>query len=77
MFAFTYIYSQWLVLICALATFGLIIALAFKSRDYPANMQLLAAFVSIIVKCCLSQFGVSILFVLLFIELSPFEAEYC
>jgi len=31
----------------AVASIGLIFALAFKSRDYPTNFTLLAAFVSI------------------------------
>jgi len=36
--------NPWIILVCAVATIGLIFALGFKSREYPINMQLLAAF---------------------------------
>jgi len=39
--------SQWIVAVFAIASIVLVFALAFKSRDYPANFALLAAFVSI------------------------------
>jgi len=41
----TFLHSnEWLIVICAIASIGLIIALAVKSRDYPTNFILLAAF---------------------------------
>jgi hypothetical protein len=36
--------NEWLLLVCAVASLGLIMALAFKSKEYPTNFALLAAF---------------------------------
>jgi len=51
--------NQWIVLICAVATIGLIFALGVKSREYPTNMKLLAAFTfceSILVGIIVTQY---------------------
>jgi len=40
--------SEWILLVFAVASIGLIFALAFKSKEYPTNFALLAAFVSIV-----------------------------
>jgi len=38
--------SEWILVVFAIASIGLIFALAFKSKEYPTNFILLAAFVS-------------------------------
>ena len=43
------IVSEWILVVFAVASIGLIFALAFKSKEYPTNFALLAAFVSIVV----------------------------
>ena len=40
--------SEWILVVFAVASIGLIFALAFKSKEYPTNFILLAAFVSIV-----------------------------
>jgi len=42
--------SEWILVVFAVASIGLIFALAFKSKEYPTNFILLAAFVSIVLR---------------------------
>ena len=42
-----FVFSQWFVLLAAISSFGLIFALALKSRETPTNYILLACFVSV------------------------------
>jgi len=51
-----YVASEWILVVFAVASIGLIFALAFKSKEYPTNFILLAAFVSIILKTLLVRF---------------------
>jgi len=48
MFFTVCIVSEWILVVFAIASLGLIFALAFKSKEYPTNFALLAAFVSIV-----------------------------